>query len=106
MDTRTKRMGQTNTDKNKKRKNWVHAFKTPFFIDIQQDMVKDKVSPTFGETQCHSKTQKCCSAEGLFVYVVHRPVSAAGRRIYTKYEHGDFVEQNGSKIIKPTGFHL
>lgn len=51
MDTRTKRMGQTNTDKNKKRGNRVHAFKTLFFIDIQKDMVKDKVSPTFGETQ-------------------------------------------------------
>lgn len=51
MDTRTKRMGQTNTDKNKKRENRVHAFKTLFFIDIQKDMVKDKVSPTFGETQ-------------------------------------------------------
>ena len=50
MDTRTKRMGQTNTDKNKKRKNWVHAFKTPFFIDIQQDMVKDKVSFYFRES--------------------------------------------------------
>ena len=51
MDTRTKRMGQTNTDKNKKGGNRVHAFKTLFFIDIQKDMVKDKVSPTFGETQ-------------------------------------------------------
>ena len=51
MDTRTKRMEQTNTDKNKKGGNRVHAFKTLFFIDIQQDMVKDKVSPTFGETQ-------------------------------------------------------
>ena len=51
MDTRTKRMGQTNTDKNKKGGNRVHAFKTLFFICIQKDMVKDKVSPTFGETQ-------------------------------------------------------
>ena len=44
MDTRTTRRERTDTDKMKKRGNWVHAFNAGISIDIQQDRVKDNAS--------------------------------------------------------------
>ncbi len=41
---------RTNTDKNKYKENWVHAFNTGVLIDIQSNMVKDEVSPALDET--------------------------------------------------------
>ena len=35
MDIRTTRRGRTNTDKKKKKGNWVHAFNAEFLVDIQ-----------------------------------------------------------------------